>query len=292
MGCHKLDYDEYYYDLRLKMLVPRPYMYTGQKVYNLFRYTPRKLKIPLWWSPYCAIAVDSSTPIRWAGIPSSGTGITSASFTAPANSFLLACVQGDSDVGSGTTVSITDSGSLTWTTRVERGATEATDGGSSHIYTAPQVTSAARTATTTFTYSLGSGRIACKLYVVTGVDITGTPVDTVGASNEGGSTANNTTTTNITPGANGLLFVNNCDWTATGGFTSSDLTIETATYSGQIAACSGYKTCTSGVGVTGNLNALGSSPVQDKWCQVIVRESPPALSGAMKPSLAPSILAM
>ena len=224
-----------------------------------------------------AVAVDGSTPARWAAaVAVLGGTATSASFTAPTDALLIACVNADgADDTEGGTVAFSDSGGLTWTTRVMRGYSETAAGGYSGIFTARTTSSVARTATVTRNGGIGAAkRFSVKLYVLTGVDVDGTPVDTVGASNEGGSATNNLTTSSITPGANGLLVCADTDWNALGAYAaSSDLTQDTAHYTGEISVCSGYKTCTSGVGVTGNLNAAGTSAAQHKWCQVTVRES-------------------
>jgi hypothetical protein len=107
--------------------------------------------------------------------------------------------------------------------------------------------------------------------VRTGADITGTPVDTVGANNEGGNLNNSITTTAITPGGNGHLEVCDSEWQAAGIFeASSDLTQESATWSLEFSVCTGYKACTSGVPVTANLNAFGGTAVQHKWVQVVI----------------------
>lgn len=220
-----------------------------------------------------AVAVDGSTPVRWTGAPNAGVDITSASFTAPTDALLVMCVNSDGATSThGTmTYAVADSGGLTWTNRVTRTIAETTDGGGSAIYTARTTSNVARTATfrQNNTNAVAT-RISAKLYVLTGVDVNGTPVDTVTASNEGGSAADPTTTTSITPGANGLLIVVDTDWSQTGAITSSDLTVESGDYAGAITASSGYKTCTSGVGVTGNLNPPATP--QFKWCQVTVRE--------------------
>lgn len=225
-----------------------------------------------------AVAVDASTPARWAGASASGTATTSASFTAPADALLVACVSwdgGDAATHGNFTYAFSDSGGLTWTLQVMRTHRETTDGGASAIYTARTTSAVARTAATTLTWTVNTSnniRRSVKLYVLTGVDVDGTPVDTVGANNEGGSGTNNLTTTSITPGADGLLLCSDTDWNALGAFqASSDLTQDTAHYTGEISVCSGYKVTTSGVGVTGNLNAAGGSAAQHKWTQVTVR---------------------
>lgn len=170
---------------------------------------------------------------------------------------------------------VSDSGGLTWTEQVTRTIDESIDGGAASIWTARTTSSTARTVDWVPTWSgVGAQRLSAKLYVLTGVDVDGTPVDTVGANNEGGSTTNNLTTSSITPGANGFLICADTDWNQLGVFdSSSDLTQDTADYTGQISVCSGYKTTLSGVGVTGNLNAAGSSAARHKWCQITVREA-------------------
>jgi hypothetical protein len=231
-----------------------------------------------------AIAVDASTPVRWAGTValSAGGTIVSASFTAPADALLVLCANVDSTSGTQPTnpVTASDSGGLTWTTQVRRDPNESTNGSGSAIFTARTVSSVSRTVTLTIPTDgvagdgWGTGRGSAKLYVLTGVDVDGTPVDTVTADNEGFSATNSMTTTAITAGANGLLVCNTTEWNALGSFqASSDLTQDTADYAGQVSVCSGYKAVTSGASVTGNLNAAGSSAAHHKWCQIVVREA-------------------
>lgn len=225
-----------------------------------------------------AIAVDASTPARWATSSASGVASTSSSFTAPANALLVLCANLDADTSSCGTVTpaVADSGGLTWTQRVRRATNETTDGGETVIYTARTTSSTSRTVDWNPSWTVNTGTAhqkSAKLYVLTGVDVDGTPVDTVGANNEGGSGTNNLTTSSITPGANGLLVACDTDWNALGTMTSSDLTMDTAHYAGLMSVSSGYKTTTSGVGATANLNAGGSASAQHKWTQVTVRES-------------------
>lgn len=225
-----------------------------------------------------AVAVDASSPIRFTGTPANGGTIVSASFTAPANSLIVCVITGDGDTSThgAVTRTVTDSGGLTWTNQVTRAVNETTDGGMSQIATAIQTTSAARTVTITESHSLQTTtglRVSVKIYVFTGADIAGTPVDTVTASNEGGSATNNLTTTSVTPGANGMLVVGGTDWVALGVPASSDLTADAADYAGAISVISGTKAVSSGVGATANLDAAGTAAAQWKWCQIVVRES-------------------
>lgn len=218
-----------------------------------------------------AVAVDASSPVRWSGTPLHGTGIASASFTAPANALLVVCVSWDGAASTDGPATVSDSGGLTWTAQVRRDITETTSGGGSGIFTARTTSAVARTVTVTNGGSTGTMRYSASCYVLTGVDVNGTPVDTVGVNNEGGSATNNLTTTSITAGATGLLVCCDTDWNQLGLFTSSDLTIDTADYSTAISVCSGYKAVSSGASVNGNLNAGGTAAAQHKWCQVVVR---------------------
>src|SRR4051812_4464194 len=117
-----------------------------------------------------AIALDASTPNRWSGAPINNGTITSSSFTAPANTLLLVCLEGDGNTASFGTVTntVSDSGGLTWTKAVERTTAEATDGGTAAIWWALTSTAAARTVTVTHTHSAlgGSGcTVAATCYV-------------------------------------------------------------------------------------------------------------------------------
>lgn len=227
-----------------------------------------------------AIAIDGSTPARWAGIVSTTSGgtITSASFTAPADALLVLCATYDTNgVWSAGTRTASDTGTLSWSPQVERLGNETTAGGASGLWTARTTSSVSRTVSFALGTGTGSGtpwatgRVSCKLYVLTGVDVDGTPVDTVGANNEGGSTTDSITTSNITAGAAGLLLAADCDWNAQGVLTSSDLTVDSAHYASEISVMSGYKSVSAGT-VNGNLNSGGASP-QHKWCQITVREA-------------------
>lgn len=233
-----------------------------------------------------AVAVDASSPIRFTGLwhARDGGSITSAAFTAPDDSLLVLCGEADTNATSATgLLSASDTGGLVWTKRVERTGLESTAGATSAISTARTTSAVSRTVSLVGGASgadggWGTGRASAKLYVLTGVDVDGTPVDSVTASNEGGSATNQITTTSITPGANGLLVVASCDWTAGGGAAyeapSDGSTQDTATYAGAMSAVDGYKTATSGVALGMDLNAGGAAAAQHKWCQILVRVSP------------------
>lgn len=240
-----------------------------------------------------AAAVDASSPARFTGTGVPAYGVTSASFTNPADSLIVVTVQiNTSTPASAVVMSVSDSvdGTTGWTEQVRRDSNETTDGGFSSIWTAIRTSSDSRTITVTWTSGGGSSgtaannRISCKAYAVTGADIGGTPVDSVTAANEGGSTTNNLNTTNVTPGATGLLFASDTDWNALGVFdASSNLTQDSADDAGRCSFCSGYRTCSSGVAVSANLNAAGASAAQHKWCQIVVREAAGGGGGGSSP---------
>jgi hypothetical protein len=88
-----------------------------------------------------------------------------------------------------------------------------------------------------------------------------------------------------------VLIVAATEWSAAGAATSSDLKgvdgvvgSGHAEYAGAIDVIDGWKTCTSGVGVTGNLDGFGSGAVQWKWCQIIVREAAAGAAFMPKPN--------
>lgn len=226
------------------------------------------------------ILVDASSPIRFtAQNDGAGASAVSATFTPPDNSFLVVCAQVDTTSGGSETGSVTVSGGgLTWTQRVERTGTEASSGGASSIHTARVTTGSLMTVTVTRTAATGSGgRISAKCRVLTNVDVDGTPVDAVGANNEGGDGANNINTTSLTPGADGMLVAADCDWTVGAGTNtafeapSDGSTQDTTAYSGEIAVCDGTKLGTSGVPISMNFNAGGTGSASHKWCQIFVR---------------------
>lgn len=231
-----------------------------------------------------AIALDASTPGRWSGTIAGGGTITSGAFTAPTDAILVVVVEMDSNSAFSSQVfTVADSGTLTWTQQVERTDDEATAGGQTLIATARTTSSVSRTVSVTRTSgndTISSKRVSAVCYVFTGADVSGTPIDTVGANNEGGSGTNSLTTTSLTPGATGVLVVAGTEWNALGACTSSDLKgvdgivgSSHAEYAGAIDVMDGWKVCTSGVGVTGNLDAAGSGTAQWKWCQIIVRQA-------------------
>ena len=232
-----------------------------------------------------AIAVDASTPARFDGSPNITGAITSAAFTPPLDSFLVFLLQMDGSPAAGDpgfVISQTSFSVDAWTTRVTRGTDETTAGGYSAIYTA-RVTSSANGTVSWTRNSAGGGngtrRTSGMIYVLAGVDVDGTPVDTVSASNEGGSGTNNLNTTSVTPGANGLLFAGDIDWNANGLYqASSNLTQDTQHYTGEMSVCTGYRACTSGVALNANLNAGGTSAAQHKWVQIVVREAAAAVT--------------
>lgn len=239
-----------------------------------------------------AAAIDGTSPaIATGSIANNGGTLATASFTAPTDAFLVAFIAMECYGSEPSDMTITDSGGLTWTQRPVRTWAEAIEFNYMASYTARTTSSTARTVTLT---RVGSGggdgalRLWLKVFVVTGVDVNGTPIDTTGASNEGSTSTNNATTTSLTPGATGLHLVAAMDVNGLGTYTSSDLTIQTSdqatTSFGTYNTVFGYKTATSGVGSTANLNAGGTGTAGQDWLQVIIREAGGG-GGAVQPKL-------
>lgn len=242
-----------------------------------------------------AIALDASTPGRWSGTPANAGTIVSGSFTAPIDSYLTVVIEMDTDAAQSNQVfTVTDSGGgITWGQRVERTDDEATAGGQTTIWTGRVTTLVSRTVTVTRT-SGNSGtnrRVSAVCYVHTGVDVGGTPFDAITANNEGGSGTNNLSTTSVTPGADGVLIAAGTEWNALGACTSSDLKgvdgivgSSHAEYAGSMDVMDGWKACSSGVGVTGNLDAFGAATAQWKWVTIVLRAAPTATLAARFPN--------
>ena len=118
-----------------------------------------------------AIAVETSP-----ALVSGTTPRVTASFTAPANSLLVAVCSSNS--GNVTHTVSNSGGALTWTSRAKR---DIFDSGAYspavEVFTAPAVTSVARTVT--LTSSNGGDFVALKVFVISGADMSA-PVGQVG----------------------------------------------------------------------------------------------------------------
>lgn len=198
------------------------------------------------------IAIDASTPALVTG----GTSATTASFTAPTNSLLVAvCAFG---VGIGTTSVVNSGTGLTWTLQ----ESSATYDANPSIFTAPAPISAARTVTAQTTSPVST---ALKLLVVTGADLTAP----VGATGAGDSTTPNLTApvyTSTVAGSRavGIATDSNADTTPT----SSDVGFgfSLSSYSGT-AVHKAADTATPGTGVTLNFNGGAAARLWD-WAAI------------------------
>lgn len=200
-----------------------------------------------------ALAIDASSP----ALEQADDTCTTASFTAPANSLLVALCMCNS--GSGATNSVSNTGgALTWTQRVNHQAGE--DAGAYNttvkIFTAPAVSSVARTVTLT---TSSSAYTALKVLVFTGADLT-TPVGGVGEGHS--STANITpnvyTSTVAASRAVGIAG----DASSFNGSTSTDVSEGFANIFPQCSGLAVYKsadTATAGSTVTLNFDGTGST---------------------------------
>lgn len=200
-----------------------------------------------------ALAIDATTP----DLVQADNTCTTASFTAPANSLLVALCS--CYTGSGATNTVSNSGTaLTWTQRVNHQAGE--DAGAYDdtvkIFTAPAVSSVARTVTLT---TSGSGFTALQVLVFTGADLT-TPV---GATGEGHST-----TANLTPNVYTSTVANSrcvgiaADASSFNGSTTTDVGFTFGNFFPQSSGIAVYKaadTATPSSTVTLNFDGTGAS---------------------------------
>lgn len=204
-----------------------------------------------------AIAVDASTPALVTGTSSA----TTASFTAPADSFLVTLAAFTFGAG---VESVTNSGTaLTWTDQNASGFYNTIV----WVFTAPAPVSVARTVTAQTTTP--SGRVALKLLVFTGVDLA-VPVGVTGIGNS--------TTQNLTADA----YTSTVDNSRAVGLAADDLAGATPTSSDVgfgfsttdftgIAVHKAADTPVAGTPVTLNFNGTG---VARNWDWVAVELLP------------------
>lgn len=224
-----------------------------------------------------AISVDSSVP-RWTGTPANDVDLLSDPFTPADGSLLVLCVSADTTSGDQPAADITiavSGGSLTWTIRDEHDrGTDATinvaaEGGHSSVWTAPVGTGESMTvAVQRSDGDGGTNRISCKVYIVTNQHASPIGAAAAGVIN----TTNDLTATLFTSTAdNSYSFVAAVDWAQNGSPTSSDLTEDSADYTGAISVMSGYKDNGATGAQTGNLNAAGAGGAQWTWAAVEIK---------------------
>lgn len=230
-----------------------------------------------------AIAVDASTPARATG--NTTQAVTTATFSPPANSLLVACTSASAGSNSDPTVAITDNnGGFTWTQvgRASKTSTSSTgiSGGVASIHVAPLVAGATNLSVTA-TQTNGSSPTSLKIYVLTGTLLSGTTFD---GSTIGFSTANDATTTAFTSTSTaGLLVVSATEWTAPGTApTSADTTYDAYTQSTNLDGLSGYRAITAIASQTADLHCAGTSAAQ--WLYVTA-EILPSLTGLPRPPM-------
>lgn len=222
-----------------------------------------------------ALAVDGSSPALWSetSLSAGPKSLTSASFTAPAGSLLVVCVEFD-NYGANTVGSISDSGGLTWTLSASQDGPFETSwiNGFVRIWTAPAPSAVSRTITISRT-SAATAPTWAKCYVVTGqaASPTGATGGAIDATND--LTAAVFTST----AANSLVFVSALDWSASGTPTSSDLTADTGHLAAQASIISGYKDAGAIGAETANINAGGTGAADWRWCALEIKA---AASGA------------
>jgi hypothetical protein len=203
------------------------------------------------------VAASGPTPpqvsnVSPAMVSSSGAStLTSASFTAPANSVIVMCVHSDGAMDH----SASNSGTALAWALIGQQKRASTGTGSAAAFVAPCPTS--RTLTVTWTGSFADD-VAMKVYVITAADLT-TPI---GAKRQGAATTNVLTTGSIVTQLSGSLgFVVADEFSDVGTTTAPTLTaFFNYDVAGRVAGGSGYKRLGSaGSAETFSLDAAGTA---------------------------------
>lgn len=206
------------------------------------------------------IAIDASTPADFGGANSTVSSITSASFTAPVGSYIV--IGAGVDANGAETVSVTDTGGLTWTRKAHNTTLFADMWVSSLIASATS-----RTVTVSTTGGGGPTFIWAKPWVITGANAT----NPVGATNTGTS-ATNAITPNVYTSTvnNSLALAVAMDDNANGVPTSSDVGTGKAATGNEcwLAVSKAAVTPTSGTVVTLNFDAAGAGAAAWRWSAI------------------------
>jgi hypothetical protein len=216
------------------------------------------------------LAVDASSPVRFTGTPADNVNITSASFTPPSNSLLLALVSADAAASTNITILVSDSTGLTWTQAAIMDPGHSGGNGHASVWYAVQPTTQAMTVSAKRTSSGGSSnQISVKVYVITGFTLS----SPIGVTGTGTSTTNNITPTIYTSATdNSLGFVSATEYNHLGLPASTDV-YDAASYA-NIASLGGRKasvTTPAATQVTFNLDAFGASSASWNWVAVEVK---------------------
>lgn len=204
-----------------------------------------------------AIALDASTPaLAWGTSP-----VTSASFTPPNNSLLVAVII--ADWFSGTPTITCTSTSLTFTQRASYGSDSA---GLVRIYTAPVGSNGGSARTVQTTTTLSSNTMGLKVFVLTGADNTN-PVDNqFGGTGIGADPYSPNFTINS---SNCFMCAGAVDWNGTGPPTSTD-TYENASTNGTLSGIVTRKATLVNAGTVAlNFNAV-STPLWS-WAGISIK---------------------
>lgn len=214
-----------------------------------------------------AIAIDSSTPAIVSG---TGSTKTTTTFSPPAFSLIVALVAFEQLSGAGT-ITMSTTGTLSWTNRVARNISDAGgNGGHVAIFTAPSV-GAQSGITVTATSAVGSDAGALKVLVITGADL-----GSVGTNGEGSSTTTNLTVntayTSTVNGSRGVAIGN--DYQGQGAVTTSGDTgfaYNINTRSSGIAIHKASNTATAGTAVSFNFDGGSNGGRQWNWAALEIK---------------------
>lgn len=225
-----------------------------------------------------AVAVDASSPAR---VSASAATVTTAAFTPPAGSLLVACIAGDTGTGSYTVHMDGGTGLGAWT-GAQQGSVDAT--GSNGLAALAWKTAAGGSQTVQVTITGTTvAQVSLAVYVLTGVDTAAISATQLG---RGASGTNDFTTPTLTTTVDALVIVSAMDFNNRGLPSSSDLTANAADLS-VMDVLSGYKTATT-TSTTANLNAAGTSGAGWRWVAWQFPPTPPTPPGGIQVIASPA----
>lgn len=220
--------------------------------------------------------LDASTPARVTS--TAGQTLTTATFSPPANSLLLASFAKDGPQTAGATFSNT----VTARTWVPIDAEFSVNGLASMAYALNPTALTGITVSGSQTVT-GNNQVALKVYVITGHD----PAVPIGGQNGGGAAASNSlTTTGFTVlggDSLGVFAANGASSLLAGNPTSSDTTLDPYNVSTEIYGGAGYKTLgAAGSSATFQITAPGAATPVWNWVSVEIL-SPAVVTAAKTP---------
>jgi hypothetical protein len=198
-----------------------------------------------------------------------GSSVTSGNFSIASGDLIVVvanCDEGNDANNTTWTLSDSRTPDLAYTLIQERDGSDGDGGGVIAWHHLSSTTDGTYNVTVAVSGSVSSDSPAVKVYKLASTDFDS--ADIVGASTENNLTTDPQTTAGITPETSGIGIAAWTDWNQTGTPTSSDLTMTGFNTTGDISGGSGYKTLTSGVSATANINSGGAPSGNYIWFEI------------------------